>query len=92
MRFVATAALLAFIGLQAPALGQEAPVQHAPVETPLEFVITYFFPGYAPVPLGDLAPEVGALTVSDPVYDSPDRSPRRSGPISTVTGLRITLC
>lgn len=75
MRFAATAALLAFIGLQAPAWGQETPVQQAPAETPLEFVITYFFPGYVQVPLGDLAPEIGALTVSDPVYDNPDRSP-----------------
>lgn len=75
MRFAATAALLAFMAFQAPAWGQETPVQQAPVEPPLESVITHFFPGYAQVPLGDLAPEIGALTVSDPVYDNPDRSP-----------------
>lgn len=76
MRFAATAAaLVAFMGLQAPAWGQEAPVRLAPAEPPLESVITHFFPGYATVPLGDLAPEIGALTVSDPAYDSPDRSP-----------------
>jgi hypothetical protein len=75
MRFAATAVLAAFMGFQAPAWGQETPVQQAPVEPPLESVITHFFPGYAPVPLGDLAPEIGALTVSDPVYDNPDRSP-----------------
>jgi len=61
--------------LQAPAWGQEAPVQKAPVEPPLESVITHFFPGYALVSLGSLAPEIGALTVSDPVYDNADRSP-----------------
>jgi hypothetical protein len=75
MRFAVTAVLGAFVGFQAPAWGQETPVQQAPAEPPLESVITHFFPGYAPVPLGDLAPEIGALTVSDPVYDSPDRSP-----------------
>jgi hypothetical protein len=75
MRFAAAAVLAAFMGFQAPAWGQETPVQQTPVEPPLESVITYFFPGYAPVPLGDLAPEIGALTVSEPAYDSPDRSP-----------------
>lgn len=75
MRFAVTAALLAFMGFQMPALGQETPVQQSPAEPPLEFVITHFFPGYGPVPLGDLAPEIGALTVSDPVYDTPYRSP-----------------
>ncbi|MCK5621531.1 MAG: hypothetical protein KAJ11_04500 [Alphaproteobacteria bacterium] len=75
MRFAATAVLAACMGFQAPAWGQETPVQQAPVEPPLESIITHFFPGYAPVPLGDLAPEIGALTVSDPVYDNPDRSP-----------------
>ncbi len=75
MRFATTAVLAAYMGFQAPAWGQETPVQQAPVEPPLESIITHFFPGYAPVPLGDLAPEIGALTVSDPVYDNPDRSP-----------------
>ncbi|MBE9554915.1 MAG: hypothetical protein IMF05_15735, partial [Proteobacteria bacterium] len=75
MRFAATAVFAAFMGFQAPAWGQDTPVQQAPAEPPLESVITHFFPGYAPVPLGDLAPEIGALTVSDPVYDNPDRSP-----------------
>lgn len=75
MRFAATAVLAAFMGFLAPAWGQETPVQQAPAEPPLESVISHFFPGYVPVPLGDLAPEIGALTVSDPVYDSPDRSP-----------------
>jgi len=75
MRLAATAALVAFMGLQAPAWGQETPVQKAPVEPPLESVISHFFPGYALVSLGSLAPEIGALTVSDPVYDNPDRSP-----------------
>ncbi len=75
MRFAATAALLAFMGFQAPVWGQETPVQQAPVEPPLESIITHFFPGYAPVPLGDLAAEIGALTVSEPAYNSPDRSP-----------------
>jgi len=75
MRLAATAALVAFVGLQASAWGQETPVQKAPVEPPLESVITHFFPGYALVSLGSLAPEIGALTVSDPVYDNPDRSP-----------------
>jgi hypothetical protein len=75
MRFAAAAALAAFMGFQAPAWGQETPVQQAPVEPPLESVITHFFPGYVPVPLGDLAPEIGALTVSDPIYDNPARSP-----------------
>ena len=75
MRFATTAVLAAYMGFQAPAWGQETPVQQAPVEPPLESVITHFFPGYAPVPLGDLAPEIGALTVSNPVYDNPDRSP-----------------
>lgn len=75
MRFIATAALAVFMGLQAPAWGQETPVREAPEEPPLEFVIAHFFPGYAPVPLGELAPGVGALTVSDPAYGSADRSP-----------------
>lgn len=75
MRFAATAALVAFLAFQTPARGQETPVQQLPAEPPLASVITRFFPGYAPVRLGDLAPEIGALTVSDPAYDSPDRSP-----------------
>ncbi|MBE9558453.1 MAG: hypothetical protein IMF08_16470 [Proteobacteria bacterium] len=75
MRFAATAALLAFMGFQASALGQETPVQQAPVEPSLESVITHFFPGYAPVPLGDLEAEIGALTVSESAYNSRDRSP-----------------
>jgi hypothetical protein len=75
MRFAAAAAIVAFFGLQGSAWGQDTPVRKAPVEPPLESVISHFFPGYGPLPLGDLAPEIGALTVSDPVYDTPDRSP-----------------
>ena len=74
MRLAASAALAAFMGLQTPAWGQETLVQQAPAE-PVESVIAHFFPGYGPVPLGDLTPEIGALTVSDPAYDSADRSP-----------------
>jgi hypothetical protein len=72
MRFAAAATLAVFLGFQAPAWGQETPVQRAPAEPPLESVITHFFPGYAPMPLSDLAPEIGALTVSEPAYNNPD--------------------
>jgi hypothetical protein len=75
MRFAAAATLAVFLGFQAPAWGQETPVQRAPAEPPLESVVTHFFPGYAPMPLSDLAPEIGALTVSEPAYNNPDRSP-----------------
>lgn len=75
MRFTATVALAVFMGLQAPAWGQETPIGEAPAEPPLEFVIGHFFPGYAAVPLGELAPGIGALTVSDPAYGSAERSP-----------------
>lgn len=75
MRFALAAGLAVFMGFQAIAWAQETPVQQAPAEPPLDAVIAHFFPGYASVPLGELAPEIGALTVSDPVYDTPDRSP-----------------
>lgn len=75
MRFSAAAALVALMGLHAPAWGQATPVQKAPAEPPLESIIEHFFPGYVPIPLGDLAPEIGALTVSDSAYDSAERSP-----------------
>ncbi|MDH5556012.1 MAG: hypothetical protein OEZ03_01605 [Alphaproteobacteria bacterium] len=75
MRLAATAALVALIGFQAPAWGQTGPTRQLPAEPPLASVISHFFPGYVVMALGDLAPEIGALTVSDPVYDTPDRSP-----------------
>lgn len=75
MRFAVAATLMAFLGFQTPAWGQETPVQEAPAEPPLDSVISHFFPGYGVVPLGDLAAEIGALTVSEPDYNDPDRSP-----------------
>ena len=75
MRLAAIAALVAFMGLQATAWGQETPVPKTPAEPPLDLVITHFFPGYELVSLGSLAPEIGALTVSDPTYDNAERSP-----------------
>lgn len=74
MRFAAVACLSALLTVQTPALAQEGP-QRSPAEPPLEAIVAHFFPGYVPVALGDLAPEIGALTVKDPVYDSSDRSP-----------------
>lgn len=74
MRFAALAVLAAFMILQAPARAQDGP-QKVPAEPPLEAVVAHFFPGYAPVALGDLAQEVGALTVEDRIYDHSDRSP-----------------
>jgi len=68
------ACLAAFLTLTAPALAQEGP-QKVPAEPPLAAIVEHFFPGYAPVTLGDLAAEVGALTVKDAVYDHSDRSP-----------------
>lgn len=75
MRFAAAATLAAFIGIQGLAWAQDVPLQKAPIEPPLEALISRFFPGYGPLPLGDLVPEIGALTASDPVYNTPDRSP-----------------
>ena len=60
--------------LFAPAAAQTGP-QKVPAEPPLAAIVAHFFPGYAPVTLGDLAVEVGALTVKDPAYDHSDRSP-----------------
>ena len=74
MRFAALAVLAALMILQAPAQAQDGP-QKVPAEPPLEAIVAHFFPGYAPVALGDLAPEVGALTVQDRSYDHSDRSP-----------------
>ena len=74
MRIAALACLLAFTSLAAPVLAQEGP-QKIPAEPPLTAIVAHFFPGYAPVTLGDLAAEVGALTVRDDVYDHSDRSP-----------------
>jgi hypothetical protein len=74
MRFAAVTCLAAFMTLAAPALGREGP-QKAPAEPPLATILAHFFPGYAPVTLGDLAAEVGALTVQDAAYDHSDRSP-----------------
>lgn len=75
MRIVAVACLVALTTtLSAVAPAQEGP-QTAPAEPSLEAIVAHFFPGYAPVALGDLAAEVGALTVNDPVYDNSDRSP-----------------
>ena len=74
MRFAAVTCLAALMTLAAPALGQEGP-QKAPAEPPLAAILAHFFPGYAPVTLGDLAAEVGALTVQDAAYDHSDRSP-----------------
>jgi len=75
MRFTTSAIVVSLLWVQTPAWGQETPVQEAPAEPPLEFVINHFFPGYAPVSLSELVPEIGALTVSDPGFNSPDRSP-----------------
>lgn len=74
MRFAALAVLAAFMILQTPARAQDGP-QKVPAEPPLEAIVAHFFPGYAPVALGDLAQEIGALTVRDRVYDHPGRSP-----------------
>lgn len=74
MRFAALVCVLALMTLQAPVRAQEGP-QQAPAEPPLAAIVAYFFPDYAPVALGDLAPEIGALTVDDPDYDHPSRSP-----------------
>jgi len=74
MRFAAVVCLVGFVTLPVAVLAQQGP-QAAPAEPPLEAIVAHFFPGYAPVALGDLAAEVGALTVNDPVYDSSDRSP-----------------
>lgn len=71
MRFALAAGIAVFMGFQAPVLGQES----KPSEPSLESVIAYFFPGYVPIPLGDLSSEIGALTVSDAIYDHVDRSP-----------------
>lgn len=76
MRFACVVGITFLIGIQATAWAQQdASVQEAPAEPPLESIIGHFYPGYAPVPLGELSAEIGALTVSDPVYDTPDRSP-----------------
>ncbi len=74
MRFAAMACLAGLMTLHAPALAQDSP-QKVPAEPPLAAIVAHFFPGYAPVTLGDLAAEVGALTVSDGAYDHSDRSP-----------------
>lgn len=74
MRFAAVTCLAALLALSAPAVAQEGP-QKAPAEPPLAAIVAHFFPGYVPVALGDLAAEVGGLTVNDPVYDHSDRSP-----------------
>ena len=74
MRFAAVACLAAIMTLHMPVRAQEGP-QKVPAEPPLSAIIAHFFPGYVPVTLGDLAAEVGALTVSDPAYDHSDRSP-----------------
>lgn len=74
MRLAAVTCLAALMTLAAPAIGQESP-QKAPAEPPLAAILAHFFPGYAPVTLGDLAEEVGALTVQDAAYDHSDRSP-----------------
>lgn len=76
MRFACGLGMAILMGFQATALAQQATsVQEAPAEPPLESVIGHFFPGYGPVPLGELSAEIGALTVSDPAYNTPDRSP-----------------
>jgi hypothetical protein len=76
MRLAWTMGVAFFMGFQATAWAQQdAPVREGTAEPPLESVINHFFPGYAPVPLGELTDEIGSLTVSDPVYDTPDRSP-----------------
>ncbi len=74
MRIAAVACLAALMTLHAPALAQEGP-QKIPAEPPLAAIVAHFFPGYTPVTLGDLAAEVGALTVKDAAYDHSDRSP-----------------
>ena len=74
MRFAAVACLAAIMTLAAPALAQEGP-QKIPAEPPLAAIVAHFFPGYAPVTLGDLAAGIGALTVNEAVYDHTDRSP-----------------
>lgn len=74
MRIAAVVCLLAYTTLPANVFAQDRP-QGAPAEPPLEAIVEHFFPGYAPLALGDLADEVGSLTVNDPVYDSSDRSP-----------------
>jgi hypothetical protein len=76
MRFTAVACLSALMTIQAPTptLALEGP-QKSPAEPPLEAIVAHFFPGYVPVALGDLAPEIGALTVQDAAYNHSDRSP-----------------
>lgn len=74
MRVAAIAALAALVAWQAPAHAQEGP-QKAPVEPPLSAIVVHFFPGYAPVSLGDLDPAIAELTVTAAVYDDTDRSP-----------------
>jgi len=74
MRIAVVACVVAGMTLTAAASTRAEP-RTAPAEPPLEAIVAHFFPGYAPVALGDLAAEVGALTVKDPVYDSSDRSP-----------------
>jgi hypothetical protein len=74
MRFAAVACLAALMTLHSPAVAQEGP-QEVPAEPPLAAIVAHFFPGYAPVTLGDLAAEIGALTVKDAMYDHSDRSP-----------------
>lgn len=70
MRLAATV-LAAFLVSIPTAWSQDPPA----AEPPLAAVIAHFFPGHAPVALGELNGEIGALTVSDPAYDSADRSP-----------------
>ncbi len=74
MRFAAVACLAAFITLPAAAFAQQGP-QKVPAEPPLSAIVAHFFPGYVPVSLSDLAPEIAALAAADPAYAHPDRSP-----------------
>lgn len=74
MRFAALVCVLTLAVMHTPARAQEGP-QKAPAEPPLGAIVAHFFPDYALVALGDLSPEIGALTADDPVYDHPSRSP-----------------
>lgn len=76
MRFACSMGMAFLLSFQAIAWAQQkTPAQEEAVEPQLESVIDQLFPGYRLVPLGELTDEIGALTVSDPVYDTPDRSP-----------------
>ncbi|UCH72859.1 MAG: hypothetical protein JSU82_10810 [Rhodospirillales bacterium] len=74
MRIAAVACLVSFMALLASSIASGEP-QRTPAEPPLAVIVAHFYPGYVPVTLGDLDPQIGALTVKDPAYDHSDRSP-----------------